>query len=57
MAKTSAIQKNLKRIKLEKKYANIKGIKAAIKPIITHDDIDLKELTRFIIHPLFQKDL
>ena len=40
MAKTSAIQKNLKRIKLVKKYANKR---AALKKIIKNKKLDLTE--------------
>ena len=40
MAKTSAIQKNLKRIKLAKKYANKR---AALKKIIKNKKLELSE--------------
>mgnify|MGYP005720241357 CR=1 FL=1 len=40
MAKTSAIQKNLKRIKLEKKYAKKR---AALKKIIKNKKLELAE--------------
>ncbi len=40
MAKTSAIQKNLKRIKLVKKYANKR---AALKKIIKNKKLELSE--------------
>ena len=40
MAKTSAIQKNLKRIKLVKKYANKR---AALKKIINNKKLELSE--------------
>ena len=40
MAKTSAIQKNLKRIKLEKKYAKKR---AALKKIIKNKKLELSE--------------
>ena len=40
MAKTSAIQKNLKRIKLAKKYANKR---AALKKIIKNRKLELSE--------------
>ena len=40
MAKTSAIQKNLKRIKLEKKYATKR---ASLKKIIMNKKLDLSE--------------
>ena len=40
MAKTSAVQKNLKRIKLVKKYANKR---AALKKIINNRKLDLSE--------------
>ena len=40
MAKTSAIQKNLKRIKLEKKYAKKR---AALKKIIMNKKLELSE--------------
>ena len=40
MAKTSAIQKNLKRIKLVKKYANKR---AALKKIIMNKKLELSE--------------
>ena len=40
MAKTSAIQKNIKRIKLVKKYANKR---ASLKKIINNKKLDLSE--------------
>ena len=40
MAKTSAVQKNLKRIKLVKKYANKR---AALKKIINNKKLELSE--------------
>ena len=40
MAKTSAVQKNLKRIKLVKKYANKRS---ALKKIINNRKLDLSE--------------
>ena len=49
MAKTSAIQKNLKRIKLVKKYANKR---AALKKIIKNQNIlrILEKIELFLYH-------